>query len=437
VRHVVLAALLLVTAINYVQRNCIGPAETTIRADLHLADTQTGDAMSVFFLTYALLQVPSGWLAQRWGARAALALFTAGWSVAVGLSALAGGLAGLLVARLALGAFQAGIFPCATLILAVWYPASRRGLASALLNSFMLIGTAIGSMITGLLLGPLGWRWLFALYAVPGLLWAAWFAFWFRNRPQDHPGVNPAELALIEAGRAEKRPPPQVDDPPDVQVRAGGPATVPWAAIFLSASLALLCLQQFGRAGANRFFDNWLPTYLQEGRGVSTRDAGLLASLPNWAGVVGGVVGGMISDAVLVRTGSRRAARKGVALASLLAGTLCYLLAYPIPDVYLAAVVLSAGAFFTTFSAPCSYALTMDMGGRHVAVVFGLMNMAGNFGSLAFTWITPRLKAWTGGNWDAGLAVFAGLHLAAALCWLVLNPDGVIGERPSAPSPDG
>src|SRR5262249_40578774 len=151
------------------------PAETTIRADLGLQITQTGDAISAFFLTYALLQVPSGWLAQRWGARAALAFFTAGWSVAVGLSALAGGLAGLLVARLALGAFQAGIFPCAPLILAVWSPASRRGLASALLNSFMLIGGAFGSMLTGVLLGPVGWRWLFALYALPGLLWAAWF----------------------------------------------------------------------------------------------------------------------------------------------------------------------------------------------------------------------------------------------------------------------
>jgi hypothetical protein len=143
----------------------------------------------------------------------------------------------------------------------------------------------------------------------------------------------------------------------------------------------------------------------------------------------------MISDAVLVRTGSRRAARKGVAIASLLAGTLCYLLAYPIPDVYLAAVVLSAGAFLTTFAAPCSYALTMDVGGRHVAVVFSLMNMAGNLGALAFAWVIPRLKVWTGG-WDAGLAVFAGLHVAAALCWLLLNPDGVIGERPPAPSPD-
>ena len=156
VRHLVLAALLAITAVNYIQRNSIGAAETTIRAELKLDMRDTGDAISAFFLTYALLQVPSGWLAQRLGARAALTLYAAGWSAATGLCALADGLLGLYAARLLMGALQAGIFPCCTLILASWYPTSRRGLASALLNSFMLIGGAVGVPLTAVLLGPLG-----------------------------------------------------------------------------------------------------------------------------------------------------------------------------------------------------------------------------------------------------------------------------------------
>ena len=69
VRYWVLLVLCLATVINYVQRNCIGPAETTVRADLHLHKVDTGDAISVFFIVYALMQIPSGWLAQRWGPR--------------------------------------------------------------------------------------------------------------------------------------------------------------------------------------------------------------------------------------------------------------------------------------------------------------------------------------------------------------------------------
>jgi ACS family glucarate transporter-like MFS transporter len=468
VHHYVLAALLVITFINYLQRNCISPAETTIREELRLEITDTGNAISAFFLTYALLQVPSGWLTQRWGPRLALTVFATGWSLLIGLSALASGVWGLLAARLGMGALQAGIFPCATLILASWYPASRRGLVSALLNSFMLIGSAVGSIITGVLLGPLGWRWLFAIYAVPGLLWSVWFFWWFRNRPQEHPHVNAAELAVIADARPAPPPPreetprrqgssseqvlahrdalatrpaeqPILPAPPpirpvDVQIKPGEPTRepIPWAAIVLNVSLLLVCSQQFCRAGSTRFFDTWLATYLQEAREVSKEAAGALASLPQWAGVVGGLVGGMISDEVLRRTGSRRAARKGVAIASICASMLCYALAYPIADVLLASIVLSLGAFLSTFASPCAYALTMDMGGRHVAIVFSLMNMTGNLGSLSFTWLTPQLKTWSGGNWDVGLGLFIGLQALAALCWLLLSPEGTIGETPSS-----
>jgi ACS family glucarate transporter-like MFS transporter len=413
VRHLVLIALLAITAINYIQRNSIGPAETTVRKELRLSIGQSGDIVSSFFLTYALLQIPSGWLAQRWGPRRALTLFAAGWSLALGLGALATGMAGLLLARLALGALQAGVFSCATLVLLAWYPASRRGLATALLNSAMLIGGAAGSMFTGELVGPLGWRWVFALYAVPGLVWSAWFLWWFRDRPQDHPGVNPAELAVITE-----------DSSPPARAL---PGRIPWAVIFLNLSLVLLYVQQFCRAGSARFFDTWLVTYLQESRGLKVARAGVLASMPLWTGVVGGVVGGIISDAVLRRTHSRRAARQGVAVASLAGALLCYVIAYPIADIVLASVVMSLGAFLVTFSAPCAYALTLDMGGRHLGIVFGAMNMAGNLGSFAFTWLMPQLKGWTG-HWEAGLALFVGMQAVALACWVFLDPRGVVGE---------
>lgn len=436
VRYYVLAALLVITSINYVQRNSIGAAETTIRTALQLDMRDTGDAISAFFLTYALLQVPSGWLAQRLGARATLTLYAAGWSVCTGLCALASGLFDLYAARLAMGALQAGIFPCCTLILASWYPPSRRGLAVALLNSFMLIGGTIGVSLTAILLGPLGWRFVFALYMLPGLAWAAWFVWWFRNLPEQHPEVNEAERAIISEGRASA----------DSVGQPG--ASIPWVAILMSGSLWLLCIQQAFRAGTNRFYDTWLPTYFQEARGADVQLAGLLTALPLLFGIFGGPVGGMLSDYVLKRTGSRSAARKGVAVGSLLAGTLLFLLAYPIGNVWLATLLFSAGVFLTTFASPCSYALSMDISGKHVAVVFGVFNMVGNLGSWAFIKYLPRLippseGASQASDWDLALAVFAGLNVAAALCWLFIRPEQTIGEpqTPEAPhvlpAPDG
>jgi ACS family glucarate transporter-like MFS transporter len=203
----------------------------------------------------------------------------------------------------------------------------------------------------------------------------------------------------------------------------------PWWTVFLSGTLLLICVQQFFRAGANRFFDSWLPTYLQEVRGESVLSAGQLASLPMYAAIVGGLVGGWFSDTLLRRTGSRRVGRQGVAIGSLLVATLLYVLAYSVTDTVVAVLVLSAGYFIGTFSSPCAYALTMDMGGRKLGVVFGAMNMIGNFGSGTFVWLVPRLRTWAG-DWDLALAVFAGVHVLAAVCWLLLNPNGTIGERP-------
>jgi len=421
IRHLVLAALCVITTINYMQRNSLAAVQTRVSVDLQVSDIDIGDAKGVFFFAYALCQIPSGWLAQRWGGRRALALFAAGWSIVMGLTAIAPNLAVLLGARGAMGALQAGIFPCCTMILAVWYPTARRGFASAVLNSFMLIGGAVASVLTGLLIGVLSWRGLFAVYALPGLLWALCFALWFRNDPRNHASVNAEELSIIGASRST------------TSAKSPAHSSIPWLKIMGSSALWLICLQQFCRSGALRFFDQSLPTYLQRARGQDIQDANLWTSLPMWAGVIGGMFGGTLSDFILTRTGSRRAARQGVAIGSLLLCLLCYTAAYQFAEVRWAMLMAGLGICVMTFSSPCAYALTMDMGGRNLAVIFATMNMAGNLGSAAFTTFIPRIAKW--GGWDTALLVFAGMHVVALLCWLPLNPNGVIGE-PAHETPD-
>jgi ACS family glucarate transporter-like MFS transporter len=102
-------------------------------------------------------------------------------------------------------------------------------------------------------------------------------------------------------------------------------------------------------------------------------------------------------------------------------------LAYPFSSMYLGLIALSAGAFFVQMASPCTYALSMDMGGRATAVVFGVMNMAGNIGSWVFASFIPALVHEH--VWEPALLVFLGLHLVAIVFTLLINPDGVIGER--------
>ena len=410
IRHFVLAALLGITLINYVQRNALNAPSTTVGAEFGLDDAGMGLILGAFFLSYTFMQLPAGAFAQWIGAKWALVLIATLWSIATAACALAQGFYDLYWGRIVLGVFQAGIFSCATLILAAWYPKTSRGFATALLNSFMLVGGVVSSFLAGRLLESLGWRWLLVVYAVPGILWAVWFAWWFRSRPADHPGVNGAERRLIAGPLV----PPFVSVPAPRSIRRVVP-------LFAILAVTLLCSQQACRAGANRLVDTLMPTYYEKDRGTSKK---LAADLSGWlqiAGVVGGLVGGLLSDVVLRRTGSLRLARNGVALFSLFGSVVLYLVAYPIADIYASSAVFGLGLLLFSFSSPCAYALAIDMGGKNLAIVFSLMNMAGNLGAWAFVSFLPSLAQSHG--WEAALMVFVAMHLVAAACWMGLDPN--------------
>lgn len=432
VRHFVLVWLCAAATVAYIARNALGVAEESIRKELGLTDLnllgttftpkeQMGWVMSAFFLSYALLQVPTGWLGQVLGARRALPLFAGLWSAATGAMALAAGLPALVLTRFISGGAQAGLFPSTTDAMSRWFSPGERAFATGAITSFMSVGGAFGAYLTGVLLDPegglgLGWRIVFGLYALPGVLWGIGFWFWFRDRPRDHAGVNRAELDLIAGGTAS-------DDPPT----PAGP--IPWGALLGSPALWWINGQQFFRAAGYIFFASWFPTYLKETRGVTTEGAGLLTSLPLLATVVGCLVGGSLSDALWRRTRSRRVARQGLAVVSLFVCAGLTFAAYFIAEAWLAVLCISAGTLFAAAANPCAYAVTIDIGGRHVTTVFSIMNMTGNIGAVVFPIFVPWLVALTG-SWDLVLFVFAGIFLAAALCWLGFNPD-----RPILPTP--
>jgi sugar phosphate permease len=417
VRYLVLVGLCLLSLIVYVHRNSLGVAEKEIRADLGLSEKAMGVAMGAFFATYAAGQLPGGWLAHRYGSRCLLPLLCVVGSAATVLLGLAGGLGVLLLARLAMGTAQAGMFPCATDTFAKWFPPTQRAVASGFLAGAMSVGGALGAFLTGWFLPEVGWRGLFLLYALPGFAWAAGFYAWFRDRPQDYPRVGLKELAAI-----------------GVPVDQAGPhEPMPWVEIVRSPALAWICGQQFLRAGGYMFYSTWFATYLRETRGVSLQGAGVLTSLPLLAFVCGSLSGGLVSDWLLTRSGSRRVGRQGVAVASQFACSLFVLLARPVGDAWSAVLLISAGSFCAAMGGPCAYAITIDMGGRYVAPVFSTMNMAGNVGAMLFPVIIPWLVG-DSRDWDLVLYVFAAIHAGAAACWTFLNPEGTIVPDKEAPA---
>ncbi len=152
IRYLVLAAATTSAVLLYLDRFCISFAETYIREDLGLSDTQVGWVLSAFFWSYALFQVPSGWLTDRFGPRRTLALYVLLWSLFTGLTGLAVGLVSLLAVRLAFGMAQAGAYPTCAQLISRWIPFAHRGKASSLVALGGRVGGFLAPVITAYLI---------------------------------------------------------------------------------------------------------------------------------------------------------------------------------------------------------------------------------------------------------------------------------------------
>lgn len=414
-----LAMLCTVAAIAYVQRSGIAVAADEIRGELGLDKIHFGVVLSAWSGGYAVAQIPSGWLADRWGSRRALTLFAVLWSLATGLLAASHGYWSLLGFWTLMGVAQAGIFPCSSRAISRAFAPSQRASASGLLAAAMGIGGALAPALTGLLLvggvAYLGqsdhhplvvslmslmpsfhWRWVFALYALPGLLWAMLFHL---QRP---------ERSVITTA-VEDAPPPESESDA-------------WSIIAGSPSMWLLCAQQFLRAAAMIFFSTWFPTFLREHRHATLAEASHLTMLAGIGVVVGAVLGGFVSDRIYRLTGNRRLSRQGIAVAGMSACAVLIVCAEFIPDVTLSVSVIGVAAFSASFGGVSGYVVAMDLGGRRVATVFSIMNTSGNLGATVF----PIVVGWSvqrSGTWNLMLFVFAGIFAVDAVCWALLNPN--------------
>lgn len=414
-RYSVLTALCVAAAVAYLSRNILGPAEKSMEDDLRVSKEAMGFIMGSFFYTYSLMQIPGGWLSDRLGTRLVLPLLAVVWAGATAAMGLAVGFYSLLLAYLLVGLAQGGLFPGSVITFSHWLPPSQRGMAGGALTSSMSIGGAVAAVLVGQLLVPVGWRGIILLFAVPGVLWALWYFVWFRNKPEDHSAVNPAELDLIRA-------PDRTGEPSAAPAQKGTTVASAWRTLLLAPSMWFLWGQQFFRAGGYIFFPTWFPRYLQETHGVTESQSAQLTAVVLTSVVVGATAGGVIGDFVWRRTQSRRFSRQGVAIISTSSCAAAVYVAYVGNSVTVAMVWMSVAAFMQAVAAPCAIATAIDVGGEHVSKVYSSMNMAGNIGAAVCPWVVAKFVTVTGERWDLVLLLFVGIYAASVVCWVFLNP---------------
>jgi sugar phosphate permease len=412
-RWYVLLLISVMYLITYLDRVNISTAAPEISKEFGFDKVTMGVIFSAFAWSYALFQVPGGWLSDRFGARGVLTGVVGFWSIMTAATAAAFSGASFIAIRFMFGVGEAGAFPGATRAMQLWYPRRERGLVQGVTHSASRLGAAIAPPIVVLIMSELGWRPVFYICGAIGLLWAAWWALTYRNLPEDHPLVNKTELQTIRGVDSSGA----INAPPmDQQTK------VPWMTLISSPNMWAIMCAYFTYVYCLWIFLSWLPSYLIEARHFTLIKVGIYASLPLFAGVIGDTVGGIATDWLLKRTGSAKIGRRTVAIIGLLGCAVCIVPAALTDDAIIAVCGLTASMFFLEFTIGPSWAVPMDTGGKYSGTVSGMMNMAGNFGAAISPIVFGVLAQ--GGNWQAPFILAAGLLVAGSAVWAFwLDPD--------------
>jgi len=412
-RWYILLLISVMYLITYLDRVNISTAAPLISKEFGFDKVTMGLIFSAFVWSYALFQVPGGWLSDRFGARRVLAAIVAYWSIMTAVTAAAFGATSFIIVRFLFGIGEAGAFPGATRAMQLWYPRRERGFVQGITHSASRLGAAIAPPLVVLIMTYLGWRSVFLICGAVGLIWALWWALSYRNLPEEHDLVNKAELERIRGldDKGEIKPPPMEKQ-----------TNVPWGTLLRSPNMWAIMCAYFTYVYCLWIFLSWLPSYLVESRHFTLLQVGLFASLPLWAGVVGDTAGGLATDWLLKISGNAKLSRRVVAITGLLGCAAFIVPAAVADDAYTAVYCLTASMFFLECTIGPSWAVPMDTGGKYSGTVSGMMNMAGNFGGALSPIVFGVLVQY--GSWQAPFVVAAGLLVAGAAVWAFwLDPD--------------
>jgi ACS family D-galactonate transporter-like MFS transporter len=407
VRWLVAGLMWAAIAINYIDRTVLSAAAPRIQTEFHLGAMDMGIVMSAFFWSYALLQLPAGVLADRFGQKKVLGFAVFWWSLATAATGLASGFRSLVALRVALGIGEAGAYPSNAGIATRWFPKQERATVAGIFDSGSKLGGAIALPLIAYLLATFDWKITFAITGSLGLVWCVVWQLRFKDSPADHKRVNAAELAHIRDGQLLQR--------ADARRQA-----VSWRRLFAHRNIWAMCIGFFMINYNSYFFITWLPTYLVKERGMSLMEMGFMASLPLVISMFVEVLAGWLSDRVYSSGKlSLTATRKLFLVIGLVMASSIGLAAFA-QSALVAVVLLCIAKSGTTVAASQVWALPGDVAPRNmVSMVAGVQNTVSNMGGVVGPVVTGAIVGATG-SFTAALVFSSALIAIAILNYVFL-----------------
>lgn len=386
----IILMLAAVLFINWVDRGSLGTAVPLMQRDLHLSNTQLGVLGSAFFWSYVVLQIPVGWLAERYGAHRILAAGLAVWAIATMLIGLASTLAMLLILRLLLGLGESAAFPGTSKILAAAVPIERLGAANGFCAFAYSIGPAIGIMGGGLLIDHVGWRGMFVVFGICSLLW---LLPWSVTR-------------LPSLANARRQ---QDEDTPS------------WSQVLRQRGMWGTGLGLFSNNYLFYFMLIWLPDYLVKERGFSMHEMEAWGTASYFVNGFAALFIGWAIDRYVQRRGSPNLAYKAVLFVAQ-AGCIVGMLMLGLGSRPVAIVGLFAVMFLIGASSAGVYTMSQILAGPRAAGRWvGIQNSVGNMSGAVAPWVTGVIVDRTG-HFTLAFVTAAVVSALGIYCWIGMVP---------------
>lgn len=369
IRWKVMFTVFLIATVSYLDRTNLSVAAPILRREIHLSPTQLGLVLSAFSWSYALAQIPAGfvaaWLRPRRTYFVALWL----WCILLALTTTATSFGAWIFFRIPFGIAEAITWPAASVLMSRWFPRIEYSQAMSLQNLGLVVGAAVAPPMVAFIIAFWGWKIAFIITGLIAGLLGTFFYIYTKDDPADDPRVSPEELAWIRHDQV-----PQDNSPaPDgfIWVLLGRPSL--WA----------VGMANFGLDFINFMFLTWYPTYLTDKYHMSLGRMGVMAMEPYLFAVIT-VLGAGRLVRVLVNAGMDSvSARRMIIFGGLLIGTAALLVTVNVSNLYASVTAMSLGyAFVMSILGPMWSTPAEISGPKGVGFACGFVNFVGNVGGI-------------------------------------------------------
>ena len=415
----VLVWLLLGGIINYMDRASLSIAAPGMIQDLGLTRTQIGLLGTVFAWTYAVMQLPAGWIIDRFGAKKAYAIGMIWWSVATWLTGVVGSISGLIVMRALLAVGEAPCWPTSAKITAAWFPGKERGFATGIWDSSSKWGPALAPAVLVALMIAFGWRSLFHVTGAVGIAFAILFLFLYRN-PTESKRLSREEFAYIEAGGGGHE-------------RSLATSSIKWRSLFGHRSVWGMILGYFCAIWLWNLFLVFLPLYLIDRFHISLAQLGVYASIPWFGGAAGEIVAGWVAAKLVDRGVASAMGAKRVLIVCCSVGAAVCAIALPFTQsITTTLVLMTVGLAFIAATIGNAWALAADIAPSSlVASVSAIQNFGGYFGG-AFSPVAAGFIVDRTGSYSLAFVIGGAIAGCAALFYWFMARRPVVEGAPSS-----